>query len=253
MKKSLAYDLPLRIFHWLFALLLVTAFVMGKTVDDDSSLFSYHMMAGLSIGFILTLRIVWGFIGTIYARFSSFRLSPSELITYFKDLFTTKTRRWMGHNPASSYAAIFMFLLAIGLMITGINMSHPTYHELFEELHEIFANLFLIIVIAHIAGIIIHHLRHHDSIYLSMISGKKESVKNEPGISSSKKGSGVLFMGIFALWVIFLTLNFDTSQRSLNFLGTTYQIGEQAEDENGTSNSKEEYDEDNEEDEDHDD
>ena len=69
MKKSLAYDLPLRIFHWLFALLFVTAFVMGKTVDDDSSLFSYHMMAGLSTGFILTLRIVWGFIGTVYSRF----------------------------------------------------------------------------------------------------------------------------------------------------------------------------------------
>jgi cytochrome b len=243
MKKLLAYDLPLRIFHWLFALLFVTAFVMGKTVDDDSSLFSYHMMAGLSIGFILTLRVVWGFIGTVYSRFSSFRLKPSELITYFKDLFTTKTKRWMGHNPASSFAAILMFVLTIGLMITGIYMSHPAYHELFEELHEIFANLFLIIVIAHIGGIIIHHLRHKDSIFLSMINGKKDPVEGQSEISTSKKLAGVLFGGLFGLWVLFLSLNFDTNQRSLTFFDTTFQIGEQAEDQSedsGTTRDNEE-------------
>lgn len=47
MKRELVYDLPTRIFHWMFAVLFLTAFVITKTVDDESAVFSYHMLAGL--------------------------------------------------------------------------------------------------------------------------------------------------------------------------------------------------------------
>ena len=120
MKKISVYDLPTRFFHWLFAFLFITAFAIAKTVDDESPLFSYHMLAGLTIAFLLVLRFIWGFIGTTYARFSSFRLNPIELIQYVKDAVVTKTKTYLGHNPASSYAAVIMFACAIGLAISGI-------------------------------------------------------------------------------------------------------------------------------------
>ena len=47
MKKISVYDLPTRFFHWLFASLFIAAFAIAKTVDDESPLFSYHMLAGL--------------------------------------------------------------------------------------------------------------------------------------------------------------------------------------------------------------
>lgn len=39
MKKKAVYDLPTRLFHWLFALLFLIAFIIAKTIDDESSLF----------------------------------------------------------------------------------------------------------------------------------------------------------------------------------------------------------------------
>lgn len=57
MRNQLVYDLPLRLFHWTFSGLFITAFLIAKTIDDDSVVFSCHMLAGLLLGFAVILRI----------------------------------------------------------------------------------------------------------------------------------------------------------------------------------------------------
>lgn len=146
-KKTQVYDWPTRNFHWFFAFLFLGAYIIAESVDDKSGIFSYHMLAGITMIYLLILRIVWGFIGTTYARFSSFKLHPVTLIRYLKDAVLAKTKRSLGHNPASSYAAILMFICAIGLAITGILMTGGNETEFYEESHELLANLFLITVI----------------------------------------------------------------------------------------------------------
>ena len=42
--KSKAYDLPLRIFHWVFAALFMSSFTIGKFLDDDSAIYAYHAL-----------------------------------------------------------------------------------------------------------------------------------------------------------------------------------------------------------------
>ncbi|MCB0351784.1 MAG: cytochrome b, partial [Bdellovibrionales bacterium] len=74
MKKQLVYDLPLRIFHFLFATIFISTFLITKLVDDESIIFTYHMLAGFVLGFIVLLRIIWGAVGTKYSRFTSFAL-----------------------------------------------------------------------------------------------------------------------------------------------------------------------------------
>jgi cytochrome b len=59
-RQHLVYDLPLRFFHWLFAGLFLIGFTIAKTVDDESVLFNYHSLAGLTLGFLVLLRVVWG-------------------------------------------------------------------------------------------------------------------------------------------------------------------------------------------------
>ncbi len=49
MKKDLVYDLPTRLFHWLFAGLFLTGFVITKVIDNESSWFDYHSLAGLTL------------------------------------------------------------------------------------------------------------------------------------------------------------------------------------------------------------
>ncbi|MEX0685468.1 MAG: cytochrome b/b6 domain-containing protein [Balneolales bacterium] len=230
MKKTSVYDWPTRFFHWLFAFLFLAAFIIVKTVDDDSSFFSYHMLAGLSIIFLLLLRIIWGIIGTTYARFSSFRVAPTELIQYMKDAVMTKTKRYLGHNPASSYAAIIMFASAIGLAVSGILMTSVGETDLYEESHEILANVFIIAVIAHLLGIIFHHLKHKDALWSSMIDGKKEVLSGKEGIANMKLGIGFLFIIITLLWFNYLGNQYDRNSQTLDLLGTELKLGEKKHD-----------------------
>ena len=64
MRQHLVYDLPTRIFHWFFAGLFMMAFIIANTVDDESYVFSFHMIAGLTMTFLVLLRLIWGFVGS---------------------------------------------------------------------------------------------------------------------------------------------------------------------------------------------
>lgn len=236
MKKQLVYDLPTRIFHWLFAGLFIAAFLIAKTIDDDSPVFSYHMLAGLMLGFLVILRLVWGLFGSKYAKFSSFALHPGELLSYFKGIVSGDKKKWPGHNPASSWAALAMMGFALGLGITGYLMASGQ-KESFEDLHELLANGFLVVVLLHIAGVLLHALRHRDGIALSMIHGQKNQVTPEAGISSTGTGVALLLIVLLSAFSMYLAKNFNSQTRILNFFGTSLELGESEENE---GNKKEE-------------
>ncbi|HEY8269941.1 MAG TPA: cytochrome b/b6 domain-containing protein [Pseudobdellovibrionaceae bacterium] len=226
MRQGLIYDLPTRLFHWLFSGLFLTAFIIAKTVDDESSFFSYHMLAGLTLGFVVILRIAWGIFGTQHARFSNFALNPSDLISYFKGILSGDKRRWAGHNPASSWAAIVMMVLALGLGLTGYLMTSGPNKETFEDVHELFANAFIVVAILHVAGIALHTIRHQEMIGLSMINGKKSNITAEQAIPSSRPGVGILFIGLAVVFGTYIFKNYDSQTRNLQAFGTTLHLGE---------------------------
>lgn len=226
MRQHLVYDLPTRLFHWLFATLFLTAFTIAKTVDDDSFWFNYHSLAGLTLGFLLLLRILWGAFGTKHARFSGFALNPRDLIGYFKEILSGKKRRWAGHNPASSWAGMTMMVLGLGLALTGYLMTSGSNKETLEDVHELFANGFIIVVVLHIAGILLHTIRYQEMIGLSMVDGKKPNVPLEQTIRSSKSGVGILMVGLVAAFGLYLCQNYDSRNQSLLFFGTYLHLGE---------------------------
>lgn len=225
MRQQLVYDLPTRFFHWIFAGLFLTAFIIAKTVDDESLLFSYHSLAGLILIFTVILRIIWGMVGTKHAKFTGFALRPADLIKYMKGILSGDKTRWAGHNPASSWAAIVMMLLALGLGTTGYLMSTGG-KETFEDIHEILANTFVVVAVMHVAGVILHTIRHREAIGLSMLNGKKADVTNENTILSSRSAIGVLFLGLTVAFGIHLYNNFDTNTGNLKLMGVTLQLGE---------------------------
>lgn len=225
MKKHLIYDLPTRIFHWLFAGLFVVAFALAKTIDDDSPIFSYHMLAGFLLGFTVMLRLIWGAVGSQYARFSSFALKPQDLMSYIKGIVSGDKRRWAGHNPASSWAALIMMGLALGLGITGYLLANGQ-KESFEDIHELLANGFLVIVLLHIAGVILHALRHQDGIGFTMVSGQKPDLPSIKAISSARPGVALVFVLLVASFSMYLAKNYNSQNQSLKLLGNTLQLGE---------------------------
>ncbi len=238
MGRQLVYDLPTRLFHWIFAGLFLTGFIIAKTVDDDSSWFNYHSLAGLTLGFLVLLRIVWGVLGTRHARFSSFALNPTDLVSYFRGIISGEKKRWAGHNPASSWAAIIMMTFALGLAVTGYLMTSGPDKETFEDIHELFANGFIIVVVLHVAGIVLHTIRHQEIIGLSMVDGKKVDIASDQRISSSKSPFGILLIGLVVAFGLHLFKNYDAQNRTLQFFGTTLNLGENEGDEKGMDNTE---------------
>lgn len=225
MKKTTIYDLPTRAFHWIFAGAFLSAFIISKTVSDDSSVFPYHMLLGVLLAAVAVLRIIWGFIGSRYARFSAFRLNPKDLLVYFGDFFNPRAKRDSGHNPASSWAAIAMIGLALGLGLTGYMMVNGTNKDFYEDLHELFANAFLVIAALHVLGVALHTLRYRDRIAFSMIHGKKEIPDGE-GIRSTHPFIALLFISILGLFAFHLGNQYDPTKQTLSLFGKTFQLGE---------------------------
>lgn len=226
MKYGLVYDWPTRLFHWLFAGLFLTSFIIAKTIEDDNFWFNFHSIAGLIIGFLVLLRLVWGVMGTRHALFTGFALKPIQLISYFKALVTGQKKRWAGHNPASSWAALVMMVFALGLAITGYLMTSGPNKEDFEDIHELMANGFIIVVILHVVGLILHTLKYKEMIALSMLNGKKSDIPNGESIKSSRPVFGILLLVFTVVFGAYLVTNYERSSQTLNFFGTTLQLGE---------------------------
>jgi cytochrome b len=225
MQKNLIYDFPMRLFHWIFAGLFVTAFLIAKSIDDDSTIYSYHMLAGLLLGAVVLLRIFWGLVGSRYSRFSSFALHPRELVSYFLGLLNKENYRWVGHNPASSWGTLMMLVLGLSLACTGYLMSIG-YEEVFEDIHEVLANGFLIVVVLHVFGVLLHSFRHRDGLAWSMVNGAKDAVPEGAAVASSRPWSGIMFLILVFVVGFYLVTQFDSQTRSLNLFGQSLQLGE---------------------------
>jgi cytochrome b len=184
--RVLVWDLPVRIFHALLAGSFLLAWGIAVTSDDESRRFAFHALLGLFIGALVVFRVVWGVIGTRYARFSGFATRPAALAAYLKGILLGPEREFVGHNPASSYATFAMLVLLAGLIGTGLMLGGG--NESVEDLHELFAHAMLAVVGIHVLGVILHTVRHRDPIALGMLDGRK---RGAPGtaIRSARPGS----------------------------------------------------------------
>lgn len=225
MFKNLVWDLPIRLFHWLFAAGFILAAAIALLLDDDSPLFPYHAIIGLAITLMVCMRIVWGVVGSRYARFSSFAYGLVAVAQYLKGVMFGGARKYIGHNPGSAYAIFAMFALMIGLAVTGIMMGQG--NESVKEAHEVLAYTMAGVVVAHVLGVILHTIRHRENIVASMIHGRKD-IHSAEGIRSSHPAAAAVFLILSGIWLFGLVRNFDpaTQTTQLPILGTVLQIGE---------------------------
>jgi cytochrome b len=224
MTRIKVWDFPTRVFHWLLVVTFVTAFSIAQFTSDEAPLFHVHALLGLVIGLMVVLRIIWGFMGSRYARFSSFVFSPKDLIGYVRDAFSGKGKRYIGHNPGSGYAIFAMFVLLSGIVATGL-LSQAG--KIFEELHEFFVYTMIAVVTAHVLGVIWHTIRHKENIAFSMVTGTKEGAQSE-GILSARPLAGFIFLLLTGFWTAGLFNGYDpnTRQTAVPVFGTSIQLGE---------------------------
>ncbi len=227
MRTHLVYDLPTRLFHWLFAGSFIGAYLIASTVSEESASFPLHMLLGLGLCFLVVLRLVWGLVGTRNARFSSFALKPRDLLDYFRSIATGKGGKvWGGHNPASSWAAIIMLALAAGLGITGLAMTVGGDPEGLEEVHELLANAFLAVALLHIAGVALHTVRHRDGFPLSMVDGHKDLPDGRDTIPASRMAVGLTLLVLAGSFGVYIATHYTPASGKLELFGQTLQLAE---------------------------
>jgi cytochrome b len=224
MNRILIWDLPTRVFHWLLTGTLIVALSIALGVDDDSTVFQLHMLFGLIAAFAVILRLLWGIVGSRYARFASFLFGPKALFGYLQAALRGRSERHVGHNPGSAYAIYAMLLLTIGLGASGLLMPSG---EAFEELHEIMAYLMISVIVMHIHGLVWHTIRQRENIALSMIDGRKAGEPSQ-AIRSSHLLAGVAFLALCAAWAFAIFSGYDAQagQLRLPVLGQTIRLGE---------------------------
>jgi cytochrome b len=201
------WDAPVRIFHWLLAL----AFVAEWITQDDSRTLDIHVYAGYLIGVLVLFRLLWGVIGTRWARFDSFAYSPVEAIRYLRRLLQRRPEHSVGHNPAGTWAIYAILTLASVAVISGVAalagekgygpmngiVSYPQ-GSLAHRIHELVAWTMLAVVAAHIAGVVISSVVERQNLALAMITGVKPSSSEEASVSASVPAALLLIVLLLA-------------------------------------------------------
>lgn len=104
--RILVWDIPTRLFHWT----LVTCFVIAYLTSESERWQLWHVTAGYTFGALLVFRLVWGVIGSRYARFSNFVRGPKQTMRYLSSLLTRHPQHYVGHNPAGAWAIVGMIV-----------------------------------------------------------------------------------------------------------------------------------------------
>lgn len=179
------WDPLVRLFHWS----LVAAFAAAYLSGEDW--LGVHTAAGYTVLGLVLFRVLWGVVGTRYARFSSFVRGPRVVIGYLRDLLRGRERRYLGHNPAGAAMIVALltsltFTLGSGLAVYGIDPgagplagwlagAGHAWKEALEEVHEFFANATLLLVGLHVAGVILAGWRHRENLVRAMVTGRKRA------------------------------------------------------------------------------
>lgn len=192
------WDPVVRLGHWSLVVLFAAAYVSG---EGDWGL---HVYAGYGVLAIVAFRLLWGLVGTRYARFAGFLRGPRATLAYLKSFARGRPEHYLGHNPAGGWMIVILLaMLALtswtGLETYGAQGYGPLAQgspppavaqasdagpkrgkrrrspseKFWKELHEGSANATLLLVLLHVAGAVLSSLVHRENLVKAMWTGDK--------------------------------------------------------------------------------
>ena len=173
LKRIRLWDLPTRIFHWALVVLVSIAVVSGEVGGEWMGV---HGKAGLSIVGLIIFRLIWGVIGSTYARFANFTPTYSNLRAYFKGHW-----KGVGHNPLGALSVFALLLLLAAQATTGlfsnddIDFNGPLFNLVDQAvsnrltgIHQLISYALFVILAVHIFAIAFYVLIKKNNLVKKM-------------------------------------------------------------------------------------
>lgn len=198
-EKVYVWDKFVRLFHWSLVALFAISYVSAEEVEW------LHVYSGYTITVLIVLRVIWGMVGTRYARFADFVPSVSVVKAYVSGIRSGKPKRYLGHNPLGGLMVVAFLVMLTLITLSGmklyaveegkgplaaapqIHLISPAYaedddheargegegDEFWKAIHELAVNLMVLLILLHVAGVVISSRVHNESLVQSMLNGYK--------------------------------------------------------------------------------
>jgi cytochrome b len=186
------WDLPTRLFHWLLVLAAV-----GAVISIKSGAIDWHERFGLAVVGLLSFRIIWGFAGSTYARFTSFVRGPGTILAYLRGNW-----QGVGHNPLGALSVLALIGLFGFQAVTGLfandeiafkgpltPLVSSAWSDTLSSWHRLTEWFLYGLVILHVVAVVFYSAVKKDNLVKPMITGKKPV---EGGQAEDARGGGAL-------------------------------------------------------------
>lgn len=222
MVRIRVWDLPLRLFHWSLALVLTGSLVTGL-FGSELGLWAaqWHKLFGYTVLSLLLFRLLWGFAGGTYSRFSSFLRGPRAASDYLAELLGKRTPQTrLGHNPLGGWSVLAMLVSALVQAMTGLFLSDEdlglegplskfvssAMADRLGTVHETNFVLLLFLIALHLCAIAFYRFAKGENLVKPMITGVKElpaAPENPPDAGGSISLAAILLLcSVGIVWTI---------------------------------------------------
>ena len=192
-------DAPIRMFHWLFALCFVGAYVTA----DGESWRLLHVTLGYTLAGLLGFRVVYGVIGPRHARLSVMWRKLIGLpvwLASFKWSQPGKVNWLQGQNLLMALAVVALMLVVLPVTLSGYLNYNDVGGELMEDLHETVGEFFLWLVLAHLALIAGLSVLRRKNQALPMLTGRIQGAGPDLVKSNKRWLAALLLLGVLTYW-----------------------------------------------------
>ena len=194
--RTLVWDAPVRVFHWLMVVCFAVAWLSG----DSERWKLVHITAGYTMAGLVAFRILWGLIGTRHARFADFVRGPGAVFAYLGSLLRRQPEHHAGHNPAGGLAILALLALAVLITATGWANYNELSGEWLEDVHEALATGMLVLVLVHVAAVVVSSRLHRENLVAAMVHGRKPVPPGEGIRAAWRSIAAVMLAAVLGFW-----------------------------------------------------
>lgn len=200
-------DAPTRVFHWLFALNFLGAYLTA----DGESWRMLHVILGYTLAGLLAFRMLYGVWGPPQARLSLLWRKLTSGPQWLKSLASNAAAgphasiNWrQGQNLLMALAVVALRVLTVPLTLSG----YATFNDWgdflggdgVEDVHEVMGDAFLIVVLTHLALIAGLSLMRKKNVAQALLTGRMEGPGPDLASRNHRLLALLLLVAVLAYW-----------------------------------------------------